>query len=244
MRKSCGALLYAFDTNGKIGVILGLEDNHWFVFKGGPEKDENIQTAAIREVYEETGKLVKLESIEITYIRKTNHKEYHIGLCEVSYDIVNLFNTRDKSELDAKYNEKKELKFFTIDEALFCNSVHNITKDTIIRYKDNLLLLDRYKLDLSCKMRRQSVTVAYAEDRYKKLLKCISNNVECSKVECNKVECNKVESCVEYYDELITLQPMKQFIRRKKNNPFRLFNCTSEETIRKSKKMGQPWRLT
>lgn len=236
MRKSCGALLYAFDVNGRVGVILGLEDKHWFVFKGCPEQGEDIRAAAIREVYEETNKLVKLESIEITYIRKTNHKEYHIGLCEVPYSIVDTFNSLDRSGLDAKYIEKKELRFFTIDEALFNGKVHNITKDTIIRYMDNLQLLDKYKSLISCKMRRQSVSIAYAVERYKKL-SCVAEHKSLINV---KQETDET-SDAELQDDLY-IRPT--YIKKKKNNPFRLFNCTAEETISKAKKMTLPWRTT
>ena len=235
MRKSCGALLYAFDVNGQVGVILGLEDKHWFVFKGCPEPDEDIKSAAIREVYEETNKLVKLESIEITYIRKTNHKEYHIGLCEVPYSIVDAFNSLDKSGLDAKYVEKKELRFFTIDEALFNSKVHNITKDTIIRYMDNLQLLNKYKSSVSCKMRRQSVSVAYAAERYRKL-----THIAEHKSLINIKQETDVLSDVEVSDEIV----VRVHTKKKKNNPFRLFNCTAEETLSKAKKMTLPWRAT
>lgn len=228
MRKSCGALLYAFDANGKVGVILGLEDHHWFVFKGGPEQDEDVKSAAIREVYEETNKLVKLESIEITYVRKTNHKEYHIGLCMVPYSIIDAFNSADKTYLDSKYVEKKELRFFTIDEALMCRNVHAITKDTIIRYKDNLMLLDKHKSVASCKMRRQSVSAEYAAERYKKL----TQNIATCAVDVDDMS-SDTESC-----EIVR---HKQY-RKKKNNPFRLFNCTVEESVKKATLMTQPWR--
>lgn len=228
MRKSCGALLYAFNTNGQVGVILGLEDNHWFVFKGGPEQGEDVKTAAIREVYEETNKLVKLESIDITYVRKTNHKEYHIGLCMVPYSIIEEFNSADKTYLDSKYIEKKELRFFTIDEALMCRYVHAITKDTIIRYKDNLMLLNKHPLVDSCKMRRQSVSTEYAAERYKKLTK----NITICAVDADEV-ISDTEPC-----EIVRCKQN----RKKKNNPFRLFNCTTEESAKKATRMKQQWR--
>jgi hypothetical protein len=84
-------------------------------------------------------------------------------------------------------------------------------------------------------MRRQSVSTAYAIERYKKLTH-IAEHKSLANVRQETDTSSDVES-----DEII-IKP--QHIRKKKNNPFRLFNCTAEETITKAKKMTLPWRTT
>ena len=45
MIHSCGALLFSFDNNNNIGVILGSEDKNgfWFNFKGCNEIGESYE---------------------------------------------------------------------------------------------------------------------------------------------------------------------------------------------------------
>ena len=82
---SCGAILYT-DFNNDIYVILGMEKGMWFPFKGTRETGETCTEAAIREIYEETCSIVKLDDIELNCQYSTKRKYYHIGLVYVNHN--------------------------------------------------------------------------------------------------------------------------------------------------------------
>ena len=144
---SCGAILYAFNHNGDLGIILGDEYRDasvsYLPFKGGVESGETPEQAAIREIDEETCGLVKLNSIELDHKFTTKRKEYHIGLVEVPFDIVEQFNELVKSEQRAKYKEKRNIKFFLIKELYRNHEIHPITKSSLLYYKNKLEAIAR-----------------------------------------------------------------------------------------------------
>lgn len=146
MRHSCGAILYAFDPKGQLGIILGLEGYHWLPFKGGPEKNETFEEAAIREIYEETCKIVKLDYINLKHNFKSKHKSYHIGLVKVNYNIIENFKKKRKRENKNIYKEKKEIAFFPLNIVRTHTAVHNITLASINYYWDQLIKInDKYQ---------------------------------------------------------------------------------------------------
>jgi hypothetical protein len=139
---SCGAILYAFNPDGELGVILGDEyrgvNVSYLPFKGGVEEGETPEQAAIREVDEETCGLVKLDRINLEHKFTTKRKEYHIGLAEVPYNIVELFGDTVKMEQRATYKEKRNIKFFLIKELYRNHEIHPITKSSLLYYKNKL----------------------------------------------------------------------------------------------------------
>ena len=144
---SCGAILYAFNPNGELGIILGDEERSSIIsylpFKGGVEPGETPEQAAIREIEEETCGIVKLKSISLEHKFTTKRKEYQIGLAEVPYEIVNQFNQIIKHEDKDHYKEKRHIKFF-LQRDLYRNpEIHPITKASLIYYKNKLEALAR-----------------------------------------------------------------------------------------------------
>lgn len=160
MKHSCGAILYSYDTNGNLGIILGMEGWEWFPFKGCMAFGETFEETAIREIYEETCGLVSLQTIFLEHHFNSKHKHYHIGLVPVDYSLIDKFNQRIKTEERMEFLEKKCIKFFTIDELKICN-LHQITKASINFFWDKLLLLSKNKchtLDENLHVRNRSIT--------------------------------------------------------------------------------------
>ncbi len=160
-KKSCGAILYSTNLNGELGIILGDESrgdvNGWLPFKGGCKENETVEQAAIRELYEETCGLVKRDSIDLQNKFRTKRKEYHIGLCEVPYSIIIDFDIARKEETREEFMEKKRLKFFKFPDVLDDPLVHNISKSSILFYKDFLeSLVSRNSKPTTCKLTPRS----------------------------------------------------------------------------------------
>ena len=137
-KKSCGAILYAYDLTGKLGIILGAEVDAWLPFKGGCQEGETDEETAIREIYEETCGLVKVDSIKLHHKFSTKRKIYHIGICEVPYDIIDNFERTRNEETREEFREKREIKFLPYPEVLKDPTVHNISKSSILFYKNVL----------------------------------------------------------------------------------------------------------
>lgn len=140
MKNSCGAILYTFNTEGKIGVILGLEgSDEWLPFKGCNETGESFEQTAIREIKEETCGLVTLENISLDHVFTTKHKIYRIGLCQVDFSIIEQFEQVRKAESRKEFREKQEIKFFPLDSIFIKQKIHSISRASIKFYWDKLM---------------------------------------------------------------------------------------------------------
>lgn len=145
MKHSCGAILYSFEPETHdIGIILGLEHRYWLPFKGCTEFGEDYESAAIREIYEETCGLVDVNSIQLEHNFYTSKKHYHIGLTYADYNIVNDFDKERKKHKNNKaFIEKTKLKFFTLKNLKkHMSKIHKLTKSSIIYYWDKLMMLN------------------------------------------------------------------------------------------------------
>jgi ADP-ribose pyrophosphatase YjhB (NUDIX family) len=141
MRHSCGAILYAYDPNGDLGIILGMEGTHWLPFKGGSEGDETVEETAVREIYEETCGLVHITNISLDHVFNSRHKHYHIGLCEVPYDIIRQFPKKRKEATEKKFMEKQSVKFFPLTGLRDNKCIHSITRASIKFFWGQLMML-------------------------------------------------------------------------------------------------------
>jgi len=140
MKNSCGAILYTFDPEGRIGVILGAEGSEeWLPFKGCNEEGETFEQTAIREIREETCGLVQLETILLDHVFTTKHKIYRIGLCQVDYGIIEQFEKVRRSECRKEFREKQEIKFFPLETVFVKQKVHSISRASIKFYWDKLM---------------------------------------------------------------------------------------------------------
>jgi ADP-ribose pyrophosphatase YjhB (NUDIX family) len=160
MKQSCGAILYAINPIGEIGVILGLESNSYLPFKGCNEAGETLEQTAIREIKEETCNVVSVDDINLNHSFRTKAKTYHIGLLKVDYNIIKDVNDKIKQETKKELVEKKEVKFFSLKDVLQDYTVHNLTKASIRFYWNSILygVENRDKYTMRC----HGVPVNYA----------------------------------------------------------------------------------
>lgn len=168
-KQSCGAIFYTFDPNGQIGIILGNESRTdqeaWLPFKGLVQPGETYEQTAKREVLEETCGLVNIESINLNHHFSTKYKDYHIGLCEVPFDIIEQFAQKKKTETREEFLEKKELRFFPLKTVLGAPNVHSISRASIIFYQDLLYNISflRTGINSTARMRYQGLSHERAE---------------------------------------------------------------------------------
>jgi hypothetical protein len=138
MKVSCGGLLYAFDSDGDLGLILGYERCGYFPLKGRKEQGETIEQAAIREIYEESCGIVDIMDINLDCKIDSAKKRYYLGLVPVKYDIIQEFADRRKHETRSAFIEIEELKFYKLSELLTMR-LPLITYKAISFYKDILI---------------------------------------------------------------------------------------------------------
>ena len=156
-KHSCGALLYTI-FNNKIYIILGMEKCGWYPFKGTREKGETNEMTAIREIYEETCGVIKLNKINLSCNFSTKRKHYHIGLIQIKPDFIKKFYANRSyliNTIQAKINnnnikstytpflEKNEIKMFKLDD-IQKNNFHNVTITPINFYYDDLKIIENY----------------------------------------------------------------------------------------------------
>ena len=141
---SCGAILYSYDENGDFGLILGKEricdggKMKWYPFKGCSEEGETLKETAIREVFEETGGLVKMNNIDLYLAFTTPNKNYYIGLYQVPYSIVDKFNSMNRNIMHEDFKEKEEIRFFSFFKIKDEKDISDMTK-RMLRYFETQL---------------------------------------------------------------------------------------------------------
>ena len=138
---SCGAVLYTTDPHGQLGVILGVERTEsygYLPFKGRPEDNETYEQAAIREVYEETCGLVRVDHIDLCHQFATTHKRYFIGLIKVPYDIIEKFKIKRAQETRIVNMEKIKIKFFPLNQ-IHNHEIHPLSRLSIKFWRSQIL---------------------------------------------------------------------------------------------------------
>jgi hypothetical protein len=143
-RHSCGAILYTI-YNEKIYIVLGMEKGEWFPFKGTSDNNENNKQTAIREIYEETCGVVRVNKIDLNCNYATKRKYYHIGLIKTHPNIINKFYQNKENLLASLVNhdsynaylEKTDIKMFPL-EYIFKYNFHDITATPIKYYYKQL----------------------------------------------------------------------------------------------------------
>ncbi|MDA3886119.1 MAG: NUDIX domain-containing protein [Candidatus Delongbacteria bacterium] len=110
-----------FNEEGKILLMLHRDTDTWVAPGGSIEPGETPADAAVREMHEETGLIVELVSIKGVYGGSEFVVNYPNG-DRTSY-IMTVFEAVKKGgKLEAIDNEAKELKYFTLEEALKLNT--------------------------------------------------------------------------------------------------------------------------
>lgn len=136
MPHSCGALLYTIDPQGRLGVVLGREFGSWCLFKGCQEPGESFEECAEREIFEETGGLLRVKRPYLGCHFSNRVKTYHIGLEYLPYELIGAFNGRRAHE-NPVFNEKDEMRFFEYGK-LNLDEHHMHVRVAIQYYADQL----------------------------------------------------------------------------------------------------------
>ena len=110
-----GASVIVEDTGGRILLQLR-SDNHCWGYSGGSvELDENVEEAAKRELFEETGLIAHKLKLFGVFSGKETHYVYPNGDEVSNIDIVYLCNDYS-GELRCQAGEVDQLRFFEIDQ--------------------------------------------------------------------------------------------------------------------------------
>jgi len=125
--------------NGKYYFLLGLEksNNKWSGFVGGSEPGETPKETAVREFHEETKLIFQNVPIlldEPSFIDLTSSgKKVYLWFITMEYNenINSLFNS--KKIKDRHFNEKSELRYFSLSEIVRSKDVLYKLKDVILR---------------------------------------------------------------------------------------------------------------
>lgn len=109
--------IVTFNEEGKILLMHHRYTGSWVAPGGSIEPGETPADAAVREMYEETGLIVDLVSIKGVYGGPEFVVDYPNG-DKTSYVMIVFKADKISGRLEAIDNETKELKYFTLDEAL------------------------------------------------------------------------------------------------------------------------------
>ena len=110
-----GASVIIEDNEGRILLQLR-SDNHCWGYSGGSvELDENVEEAAKRELFEETGLIAHKLTLFGVFSGKDTHYIYPYGDEVSNVDIVYICNDYS-GELRCQAGEVDQLRFFEIDQ--------------------------------------------------------------------------------------------------------------------------------
>ena len=110
-----GASVIVEDNEGRILLQLR-SDNHCWGYSGGSvELDENVEEAAKRELFEETGLIAHKLTLFDDFSGKDTHYIYPNGDEVSNVDIVYICNDYS-GELRCQAGEVDQLRFFEIDQ--------------------------------------------------------------------------------------------------------------------------------
>lgn len=126
-----GATTLVFNEKNELLLNLRSDTNTWGIPGGSMELYENIKTTAIRELKEEAG--ITAEDLQLVDILsgKDYYFEYPNGdkMCTV----IVLFKVKNYSgEIEVSDNERKELKFFSLNKLPQLESRAEVIIDKII----------------------------------------------------------------------------------------------------------------
>ncbi|MGE7883567.1 NUDIX hydrolase [Bacillus sp. NPDC094077] len=108
---------HAIILNEKNEILLQLRTdfNHWGIIGGALEYNETLEDALKREVFEETGLIIKNPEMFCTYSGPEFFQTYPNG--DQVHGVLVIYICREfQGELVCDYTESKELHFFSLDE--------------------------------------------------------------------------------------------------------------------------------
>ena len=99
--KSCVAVIYSMDQGQRLYLIEHMIGGHYAMCKGHVENDESEEETAIREIREETGLRVRLNTSfreTVSYSPADGHMKdvvYFIGTCDTRETVNQIEEVRD-----------------------------------------------------------------------------------------------------------------------------------------------------
>lgn len=132
---SSGGVVYRIqDSSLQVLLIKPTESTqYWGIPKGRQNQDETYEDTACREIYEETGVRVSLESyigeFEVTY--KTGNKIVHVFIAKPTHDDWEVTTEHPECEVfDARWFNVTELpQLQPVQERFVLNAIKTITKN-------------------------------------------------------------------------------------------------------------------
>ncbi len=116
--KSCGAVVYTETAEGRRYLIEQMKQGHYAVCKGHVEGDETEEQTAQREIFEETGLTVKVDT---AFREETAYSPYEGCIKQVVYFIAKA----DRTETQAQPEEVTSILWLPFDEALKAMTYEN-----------------------------------------------------------------------------------------------------------------------
>ncbi len=110
-----GASVIVEDSDGRILLQLRSDNHCWGYAGGSVELDENVEDAAKRELFEETGLIANNLELFGVFSGKDTHYVYPNGDEVSNVDIVYICNDYS-GELCCQQGEVDDLKFFEINK--------------------------------------------------------------------------------------------------------------------------------
>lgn len=110
-----GASVIVVDEQGRILLQLRSDNKTWGYAGGSVEIDENVEDAAKRELYEETGLIAQELTLFGVFSGKELHNIYPNGDEVSNIDIVYICKSYN-GELKCQKGEVENLKFFDISD--------------------------------------------------------------------------------------------------------------------------------
>ena len=109
--KSCGAIIIKrYDTQYNVLLVKHVNGGHWSFPKGHMEKNETEEETAIREIHEETGLSVVLDT-------GFRHVTTYSPMQGVTKDVVYFLAFSKEGEFVTQAEEVNEANWFTFKEA-------------------------------------------------------------------------------------------------------------------------------
>lgn len=110
--KSCGAVIIkCFDTKYKVLLINHVNGGHWSFPKGHMKGNETESETALREINEETGLKVNLDT-------RFRHLNTYFPKENTIKDVIYFLAFSEESALTAQSEEINEANWYTFEEAL------------------------------------------------------------------------------------------------------------------------------
>ena len=112
-----GANMILLDRDGRVLLMLRMDDNTWCLPGGFTEPGESLEETAVREVYEETGLKCSCANLSLFNVFSGRDLYFIYPNGDEVYNVTTTYICREYTgKLKANQEEAKELKFFEVGQ--------------------------------------------------------------------------------------------------------------------------------